>query len=403
MRNLFYSWRYYSFGRELYREYMSSIFSQNLVSLGQTNILVAVISAGFSFFPILVENNIPRAGIYFAVAVIALLLTVYAKYNIRKENKNNLLINVLITLYYLNIILFGIYLSVFTDPEKISAIFLVLLMGALQMLINSPIFNLCLTLGAMAVFIVSTVMVKPPVIWAYDVVDVIATGIISLYANWHVCRLRLGMEISSSRLKEERNEYINQSTTDELTQLKNRRDFEQTFQRYLSNYRSSDDLFCIAIGDIDFFKNYNDFYGHPAGDECLRAVGRVFNNLKDTKGVYSARVGGEEFALLWFGKDVFQVEDVVSYTINAIGKLRIPHEKSKASPYVSLSLGVYVVRCGASNDGKKLYELADQALYTAKEKGRNCAIVRGSQIKQYKIAPVSDPQFEDFLMSGKII
>ncbi|MCL2230106.1 MAG: GGDEF domain-containing protein, partial [Treponema sp.] len=65
----------------------------------------------------------------------------------------------------------------------------------------------------------------------------------------------------------------------------------------------------------------------------------------------------------------------------------ILHEKSKVSEYVTMSIGVYVIRCGTHHDTKTLYDLADKALYTAKSSGRNCAIVGGDEIKEYKITP----------------
>jgi diguanylate cyclase (GGDEF)-like protein len=163
-----------------------------------------------------------------------------------------------------------------------------------------------------------------------------------------------------------------------------------TFQRYLSNYRTSDDWICIALADIDFFKFYNDHYGHPQGDTCLRSIGAALNNLRDEVGVYVARVGGEEFAVLWFERDASHVDVVINQWTDMIKKLKIPHEKSKVSDYVTMSIGVYIARCGSTNDIQQLYDLADKALYAAKGSGRNCTVVSGDEIKQYKIAVKGD-------------
>jgi diguanylate cyclase (GGDEF)-like protein len=158
-----------------------------------------------------------------------------------------------------------------------------------------------------------------------------------------------------------------------------------TFQRYLTNFRSFDKWLCVAICDIDFFKNFNDQYGHPMGDTCLRSVAGVLNSLMDNMGVYAARVGGEEFALLWFEKNASHVDEVLIHIAERIKELQIKHEKSKVSNYVTISIGVYIEQCGVSSNTKMLYDLADKALYTAKGSGRNCAIVTGSGIEQYKI------------------
>jgi diguanylate cyclase (GGDEF)-like protein len=197
------------------------------------------------------------------------------------------------------------------------------------------------------------------------------------------------MEISADILEDERNSYFDQSTIDALTKMKNRRDFMQTFQRYLSNYRTSDDWLCVAICDVDFFKNYNDHYGHPMGDDCLRSVGGVLNELMESQSVYAARVGGEEFALLWFENDLTHIDTIIHHITDKISDLNIPHEKSKVCTHVTLSIGIYVEPCGSSTDAEALYDLADRALYTAKEGGRNCAVVNGANIKEYKIQPTS--------------
>jgi diguanylate cyclase (GGDEF)-like protein len=262
-----------------------------------------------------------------------------------------------------------------------------ILICALALLVNPPFYNLCLTLVAMGGFITATVIVKPYELWLMDICNVVFAGYISLFLNWQITKLRLGLELSANMLEDERNKYFDQSVIDELTQLRNRRDFMQTFQRYISNYRNTDDWLCIAIADIDYFKNFNDHYGHPKGDDCLRGVGKVFNNLKDNLGVYTARVGGEEFALLWFEKNATSVGTVVSEVMKLIGEMKMPHEKSKVWPYVTLSIGVYVERCGSPTDMQTLYDLADKALYTAKTNGRNRAVINGAELKQYEILP----------------
>jgi diguanylate cyclase (GGDEF)-like protein len=366
---------------------MNKVFSNNLYSLRQVNIIIAIFVAGFSLFPILYEQSIRKSIVYFSVAFIALILTWLSNYMMQKVDIKNRYIYTLSILFYTNILLFGIYLSVWSNPDEIASIFYCFLICTLLIFINSPVYNLCLTLCAVAVFIVSTIMMKSTANMVNDVVNVLISAAMSLYFSWQIAKLRLGNELSTSKLEDERNRYYNQSTIDELTQLRNRRDFMQTFQRYLVNYRTTDDWLCIAIADIDFFKNYNDNYGHPKGDDCLRSIGAVLNSLKESLGVYSARVGGEEFALLWFERDLSHIKSVISYLTELIYELKIPHEKSKASQYVTLSIGVYVERCGSHNDIQTLYELTDKALYSAKGSGRNCAIVNGNEIKQYKLCP----------------
>jgi len=387
MSNLLYSWRYCTFGREHYDEAMSNLFNNNLLSLCKVNTVMAIFMGAFTLYPIISKRDFLSAGIYLLSALIALFLAIYSNYKMQKEHDNNRFIYVILIVYYVNIMLFGVYLSVWSSPDKPASLFLCFLICALLMFINPPLFNFFLTLGAMVVFLISTIIVKSGENVVLDIINTLIAGAFSIFFNWQITKLRIGLELSAIMLEEERNKYFDQSTIDELTKLKNRRDFMQTFHRYLSNYRTSDDWLCMAMCDIDFFKFFNDHYGHPAGDDCLRSVGKILGGLMDSMGVYAARVGGEEFALLWFEQDASHVDEIVSHIISSIADLKMPHEKSKVSKFVTLSIGVYVERCGSPTDAQTLYDLADKALYTAKESGRNRAVICGESIKEYKITP----------------
>ncbi|MCL2720063.1 MAG: diguanylate cyclase [Treponema sp.] len=391
MLKFIYNWRFYSFGREQYQECMSNIvFNNNLLGLRQLNIFVAVIAGCLSLIPILAENgNFLKAGIYLAVGLIALLISFYANFIMQQINVNNRIIYFLTVLYYANIIIFSTYLDIWSNPGTFAVLFPCFLICALIMFVNPPQLNFFLTFGAVLIFTVSALIFETPMNKIFLIANTFVAAFLSLLITWQITKLRLGLEISANRLEEERNKYVDQSITDELTQLKNRRDFNQTFQRFLSNYRASDDWLCIALADIDFFKLYNDHYGHPQGDECLRGIGGALNSL-NTLGVYAARVGGEEFALLWFEKDPANVDKVINHWTETIRNLKLLHEKSKVSKYVTMSIGVYIIRCGSRQDTEGLYDLADKALYTAKSSGRNCAVILGDEIKQYKIMPKGD-------------
>jgi diguanylate cyclase (GGDEF)-like protein len=391
MRKFLYNWQFYSFGREQYQQCMNNAFVNNLQSLQQGDLLVAVFAVLYIVVPLLAENlNFIGAGVCLVTAFIAMLAYWYANFMMQQINVKNSAIYFLTTLSYSNLMIFGLYQNIFTTPDKPASLIFTFFAIALLLYINPPQFNLILTLGAAVVFIVSTIIVKDSNIWIYDIAHVTIASSLCLFFSWHIAKLRMGLEISASQLEEERNKYEDQSITDELTRLRNKRDFSSTFQRYLSNYRSSDDFICIAIADIDFFKFYNDHYGHLKGDDCLRTIGAVLNSLKDELGVYTARVGGEEFAALWFEKDSAHVSKIINHWIAAIKEKKIPHEKSKVNDFVTMSIGVYISRCGAYHDTKILYDLADKALYTAKQGGRNSAVINGDDVKEYKISLKDD-------------
>jgi len=391
MKKFIYSWRFYSFGREQYQECMNNIFNDNLLNLRHGNAILAIFACVSAIFPLVFQYNfqtagIIKAGVFLGVAFVSMIISFIANYLMQLINIKKRIIYALITLFFLNVVLFGTYIDVWSNPTDLAGIFSCMLVCSLLLFINPPQFNLILTLGGMAIFITSSFFLKEPRLWLFDIANAVVAGALSVYFSWHITKLRMGMELSASQLEDERNQYVDQSITDELTQLRNRRDFNQTFQRFLSNYRTNDEWLCVALADIDFFKFFNDHYGHPKGDDCLRGIGGALNSLSSL-GVYAARVGGEEFALLWFEKDPAHVENIINQWTGTIRDLKILHEKSKVNDYVTMSIGVYVVRCGTHLDTKTLYDLADKALYTAKSSGRNCAIVCGDEIKEYKVSP----------------
>jgi diguanylate cyclase (GGDEF)-like protein len=391
MKKFFYNWRFYSFGREQYQQCMNNTFFNNLQNLKQGNLIVAIYAFLYSVIPLVAEElHFFRVGVCLLVAAIAMLIYFISNYVMQQINVKNHVIYLLITFYYFNLMFFGIYQSIWANPDKPASVIYAFLVIALLLFINPPQFNLFLTLFASAVFVCFAIFKKEYHIWIYDIVHIVIAASISMFFSWQISKLRMGLELSANQLEEERNKYEDQSITDELTRLRNKRDFSSTFQRYLSNFRSSDDFICIAIADIDFFKFYNDHYGHLKGDDCLRTIGAVLNNLKEDLGIYTARVGGEEFAALWFEKDSSHVDVVINHWLAAIKEKKIPHEKSKVNDFVSMSIGVYISRCGAYRDTKVLYDLADKALYTAKQGGRNAAIINGDDIKEYKISVKDD-------------
>ena len=392
MRKIIDFWRWYSLSREQYYESMNKQFMKNLYFLRYTNLAVVILTTCFSVFPFVIDKSFIRSIVYIIAAAVSLLLFFVVRQKINQLNQerqvSKFTVYLLITLYHLNITLFGTYLGVWSNSDNYAVTFMCLLICSLFLFTIPAQTYLCLTLGAMALFIVSTVYVKSHEYWIPDVINVLGAGCISLSFGWQLTMRRLVYITGVGKIEDERDIYYAQSTIDELTGLRNRRDFEQTFRRYMTSHRSYDEWMCIAIADIDFFKDYNDHYGHPNGDVCLRSIGGVLNNM----GIYTARVGGEEFALLWFEKEIAHIDKVVARLTNMIKELKIPHEKSIISPYVTLSIGVYVHRCDVQSEALALYDLADKALYIAKNDGRNCAIVCGNEIEQYKITPTGSTE-----------
>jgi len=367
---------------------MNKLFCNNLINLHRIGRIVAILAVCFSVFPF-IEKDWIKAGFCIFSALISMFISFYSNFQMQQINVKNRVIYVLITLFFANIIAFAVFQDLWPNTHTVIEIFPSFLICALLMFVNPPRFVLFLTAGSVLIFISTAFFLVSPLQLINYITSSLIAGAMSLFFNWQITKLRFGLEISSNMLEDERNKYLDQSTVDELTQLKNRRDFMNTFQRYLSNYRTSDAWLCIALADIDFFKFYNDHYGHPQGDVCLRSIGAVLNKLCDDMAVYAARVGGEEFAVIWFERDISNVNNVINHWTKMIKDQQLLHEKSKVSDFVTMSIGVYITRCGSHHDTQALYDLADKALYAAKGGGRNCAVITGDDIKQYKLTPSS--------------
>lgn len=126
----------------------------------------------------------------------------------------------------------------------------------------------------------------------------------------------------------------------------------------------------VVLCDIDFFKIYNDKYGHQVGDACLAKVAQALANSVSRPTDLACRYGGEEFTFILPNTDLEGAQKFSEKVRQAVSDLHITHEGSTVSPYVSLSLGVATYN-GQFSNGEEITKQADDALYQAKDKGRN--------------------------------
>jgi diguanylate cyclase (GGDEF)-like protein len=161
------------------------------------------------------------------------------------------------------------------------------------------------------------------------------------------------------------------SRQDGLTELANRRYFDTFLADEMVRARRSKQELCLALCDVDFFKAYNDHYGHQAGDECLRQVAKTLQAACRRPADLAARYGGEEFALVLPETNLAGAAQVGESVRTAVLQLQVLHEHSAAGSHVSLSVGVAGMLPGMEVDPEHLIAAADQALYQAKKLGRN--------------------------------
>jgi diguanylate cyclase (GGDEF)-like protein len=163
---------------------------------------------------------------------------------------------------------------------------------------------------------------------------------------------------------------------DGMTGLYNRRIFDDYVERLWRQSRRESNSVAIIFVDIDFFKVYNDLYGHQAGDDCLKRIARCIARGAKRPFDFAARYGGEEFVLVLYGPPDEYARSVPEQIRRDVLELAIPHAGSQAGKHVTVSVGLAFARAETSRSLAGAIQTADEALYQAKREGRNRVVFK---------------------------
>ncbi len=163
------------------------------------------------------------------------------------------------------------------------------------------------------------------------------------------------------------------SNTDALTKIANRRHFDAIIKHECKRLSRHKSTLSLILCDIDYFKRFNDTYGHQAGDECLAKVAETLRLSASREADYAARYGGEEFAIILPDTDIENAALIAEKMRVSIEELKIPHESSMVNEVLTMSFGVTSLSSGKNykNNESILIAKADECLYEAKSSGRN--------------------------------
>jgi len=161
------------------------------------------------------------------------------------------------------------------------------------------------------------------------------------------------------------------ASEDGLTRLANRRKFDACLEVEWRRQKRAQMPVSLLMCDVDHFKNFNDTYGHPAGDVCLLKIADVIRRSIHRVSDMGARYGGEEFAVIMSETDMDGARHVAERIRHGLEAMRIPHRRSDAAPYVTVSFGVATIFPREDIQPWALVEMADRRLYQAKQRGRN--------------------------------
>lgn len=208
----------------------------------------------------------------------------------------------------------------------------------------------------------------PFVKMAYGTLFLVFTNLIGMYASFL-------FEMDSRELFQKKKLLKKLARTDGLTGIDNRRSFDEHLDNIWLQARREEHMIAVLLVDIDHFKLYNDCYGHGPGDECIQAVASTLASSVHRPFDQVARYGGEEFAVVLYDPTEQYVRDYADALVDQVAALEIEHKASDIAEVVTISVGAAVMRPAESNEPEQLLRKADDALYEAKEQGRNRAYV----------------------------
>lgn len=192
-----------------------------------------------------------------------------------------------------------------------------------------------------------------------------------LLAMQRIANMRRELKRTSAKLEELNLQLQHQANEDGLTQVFNRRFMDEKLREMLSWHGRHSLPLSLILFDVDYFKLFNDNYGHIEGDRCLHTLAQTAHKLFCRSGEFVGRYGGEEFVILLSNTDKEGARVAAERVQDTIEHLHYPHDFSLIGNYVTLSQGVVTLRPKGHETLNEVYQLADQALYQVKSDGRN--------------------------------
>ncbi|MDJ0597734.1 MAG: diguanylate cyclase [Crocosphaera sp.] len=190
-------------------------------------------------------------------------------------------------------------------------------------------------------------------------------------ANEQQERYEASLQKMNRELHELNQKLYRLANMDGLTEVANRRCFDETLEQEWRRLSREKKPLSLILGDIDYFKRYNDKYGHLGGDDCLKKVAAVMAQATFRPADLVARYGGEEFAVILPNTPEEGAKEVAQRILDSLRKLRIPHQASDVKPYVTMSLGLGTITPCLDTDITSFVDQVDEALFEAKKQGRD--------------------------------
>lgn len=301
------------------------------------------------------------SDIYLAFALVlisnALLLYFVA-------NKHSRVVDLCFYITTVAIYAFGIIIGVFMNADINANMIMVFLIVMPSLFFEKPLRSILLTILTTLALCVLSYIFKPLERFQTDATNGVSSCVISIVMMLIINRMRAKYYLSRRRLKEINN-------TDELTGLPNRRHFNAYIQDHLNDIKDSDKHVCAMLVDVDCMQEFNDFYGHLTGDDCICSLAKLFKSFAAEHDVFFARFGGDKFIVVLINskEDLMQLANAL---VEQVRDFNLPNTTSEYG-IITVSVGCVDADSLAIKNDIKLINAADEALSLAKTKGKNRA------------------------------
>jgi diguanylate cyclase (GGDEF)-like protein len=359
------------FEPDLEPEFRRSHFDENISHTRINLVLAIIVSVAFSAMDSMVLgpelNRIP-ALIHMLIILPVLLIGLAVSFSQQRHRLYPLLTMIAVTVLGLSVA----SIQIIASAGGVSVLFpCVMLTVTFVYFMSGLIFYHAVAANVIVLFsylALGTALALPGREFGYDALALVAANLFGasvIYMHEKTSRMRF---LEACLLRE-------MVARDGLTGIQNRRMFDQHTARVWQQAVREEERVAVLLVDIDCFKDYNDRYGHQAGDECLRAVAVSLSQCARRPLDFVARYGGEEFALVLYEASREYVAEVLTRIQRSIAELNIAHEASLVASRLTVSIGAAFVLPAPNRTLEGLIQLADEALYSAKEQGRNRVIV----------------------------
>jgi len=367
------------FKQEQENEYQNSISRSRAEELYKGGFFAAIVQVMFLIPDYYMLHDvfrlalIIRLGVVFPlIAAVMIFLRTYPSYKWMERVESTVILLSNVALLFL----------VASSKEEISIIYhpgLCLVLIFSNLIVKLPFRHAVMVCGLTFLLYLVGIPFYPansvPVL-TFNVVLLLSTILFSLYANYSMEKevrknyILVSREKQRSRILNEENQELHSiSSRDPLTQISNRRGMDLFIRKTLNTQKGQ--ITGVIMIDIDFFKKYNDTYGHQKGDECLLSVAQALASAVREERDLIARYGGEEFIMILPGVHEEMFEVIARRVLDGVAALKVPHKSSEISSYLTISCGLALGPLVNEEDGVDLIARADKALYKAKTEGRN--------------------------------